>query len=198
MLIFINVGSHTLLQVYSKVPRGIQALRMAHLILESVRILSRMYLLRPPFQVSPIFLWIFTSSCLTGIFPFLWLPLLNVGQLLGYEITLLLPSQAGSQASKGVCLIEPRRHSLPGTLSSPEPPPPIRSTQDTSVLWPTAPLALLICFAICLRQTLTGRGRQKDEVEGEKPAASNSYCQSGPDSRTYANTEIVSFTNCTA
>lgn len=124
-LIFINMGSHTLLQVYSKVPRGIQgiqALRMAHLILESVRILSRMYLLRPPFQDSPIFLWIFTSSCLKGTFPFLWLPLLNVGQLLGYEITLLL--QAGSQASKGICLIEPRRHSLPGTLSSPEPRPP--------------------------------------------------------------------------
>lgn len=81
----------------------------------------------------------------------------------GHASTRLLPSQAGAQASGGGCLIVPRRHSLPGTLSCPETYPG-RSAQDTSALWPTNPLALLIsCYALFLEAD-----REEEEVEGEK------------------------------
>lgn len=74
----ISLGSHTLLQVYIKVPRGvqgIQTLRMAYLVLEPGCILTRMDLLDQDGLAS-------LSKALHVIlskrhFPVLWLPLLT-------------------------------------------------------------------------------------------------------------------------
>lgn len=118
-------------------------------------------------QVLPIVLWILPESGLKGISHPVTSSTKSMS-VLGKRLTLLLPCRAGAQTSGWDGLLEPRRFSLPGTFSSPEP-HPRQSTHSISS--PANPPLLLYSpphVQCCSRQTLAER-RRENEVEGGKP-----------------------------